>query len=61
MENPILLFILGQMITGAAIWGAIRADIKNIHARISEIRQTSNEAHQRIDRLLERRATERQS
>ena len=58
MDN-ILLFIFGQIITGAAIWGAIRADIRNMHARIDRIEKIGDEAHQRIDRHLEQQIQER--
>ena len=53
MDN-VLLFILGQVVTGAAIWGAIRADIRNMHVRIDDIKKVADEAHQRLDRHLEK-------
>lgn len=53
MDNSILLFLLGQIITGAAVWGAIRADIRNMHARIDDVKRATDTAHARIDRHLE--------
>ena len=52
MDN-VLLFALGQLITGAAVWGAIRADIKNMHERIDRVQADAKEAHKRIDRHIE--------
>jgi len=40
----LLIFVLGQIVVGAAIWGGIRADLKNIHASIKGV-------HARIDRV----------
>lgn len=54
MENNLILFLLGQAITGAAIWGAIRADIRNIHLRMTDIKTASDHAHRRIDDMLSR-------
>ena len=53
MDNSILLFLLGQVITGAAIWGAIRADIRNMHLRMDDIKRAADTAHARMDRHLE--------
>ena len=58
MDNSIVLFLVGQLITGAAIWGAIRADIRNMHKRIDDVKLTAEKAHQRIDSHLERTRTE---
>ena len=55
MMDNVLLFILAQLITGAAIWGAIRADIRNMHLRLDDIKKSADYAHQRIDRHLEQR------
>lgn len=50
----IWMWIAGQIIAGAAIWGGIRADIKAMHIRIEHTEKSVDEAHIRIDRLLER-------
>lgn len=52
MES-IIIFVIAQLITGAAIWGAIRADIRNMHERLDRIGQSTKDAHQRIDRHIE--------
>lgn len=52
MDN-IPLFLIGQLITAAAVWGAIRADIRNMHVRIDDIKKAADDAHARIDRHLE--------
>ena len=53
MDN-ILLFLFGQLVTAAAIWGGIRVEIKNLHSRIDGVLKVADEAHQRIDRHLEK-------
>ena len=52
MDN-VMLFLVGQLITSAAIWGAIRADIRAMHQRLDDIKKTADEAHQRMDRHIE--------
>lgn len=47
-------WLAGQIIVGAAIWGGIRADIRGIHHRQDQLGKSITEAHQRIDRLLEK-------
>ena len=37
--NETLQWIIGQLIVAAAIWGAIRADIKNIHERMRRLEE----------------------
>ena len=52
MDN-VMLFLVGQLITSAAIWGAIRADIKAMHIRLDDIKKVADEAHQRLDRHID--------
>ena len=47
--QQLILWVVGQLVVGAAIWGGIRQDLKNLHARVSEIRESLNEVHRRID------------
>lgn len=54
MPTDIWMWIAGQFIVGAAIWGGIRADIRAMHTRIEDAKKIADEAHSRIDRLLER-------
>lgn len=37
-----------------AIYGGIRADLKNLHERVAEAKEAAVRAHTRIDSLLER-------
>lgn len=47
-------WIASQLIAAAAIYGGIRADIRNIHKRIESTEKSLVEAHARIDRIFER-------
>jgi hypothetical protein len=55
-DPNILLWLAGQLLVGAAIWGGIRADIRGMHARLEHTEKNVTEAHSRIDRLLLERA-----
>ena len=48
------MWLAGQLIAGAAIWGGIRADIKSMHIRLEHAEKSALDAHNRIDRMLER-------
>lgn len=65
-QPQVIITLLGYLICAATMWGAIRMDIANIHREIAEHKAASGkefdkvdsrvtEAHQRIDRLVERR------
>lgn len=47
-----LLALGGQLILAGAIYGGIRADIKNLYHGMREAKETGSEAHKRIDGLL---------
>jgi len=55
-DMQLLLMIAGQIVTAGAIYGGIRADIRNLHARVAEAVQATAAAHARIDQLFDRRA-----
>jgi hypothetical protein len=55
MSEDILIWLTGQLVVGAAIWGGIRTDIKNIHKRIDQTNESANHAHVRIDNILSSR------
>lgn len=57
--NEIALFIIGQLVTGAAIWGGIRVDLKSMHARLDEYHVDVQHAHRRIDDILNGRESSR--
>jgi hypothetical protein len=50
----IIIWIIGQIVAGASIYGGIRADISGMHKRLEAAEKSNTEAHGRIDRLLER-------
>ena len=54
MNLDIALWFAGQLIVGAAIWGGIRVDIKNMHKRIDVLHESNHDAHKRIDSILNR-------
>lgn len=53
-DQSMLLWLGGQIVVAAAIWGGIRADIRSIHSRIDHIEKSANDAHVRLDNHLER-------
>ena len=54
IESPIILYIIGQLALGAAIYGGIRADLRAMYTRLDHAEKSVTDAHNRIDRLLER-------
>jgi len=51
--SEVVLWVFGQLVVAAAIWGGIRADIKAIHGRIEQAEESALNAHLRIDRILD--------
>lgn len=49
-----MLWFAGQLVVGAAIWGGIRMDIKNLHKRVDCVDEGNHNAHKRIDDILSR-------
>lgn len=47
-----VLFLIGQLIVGAGIWGGIRADIRNMHDQIRAAKEVAEHAHDRIDSIM---------
>jgi hypothetical protein len=48
-----LLFGVFVWVVGAGvIWGAIRADIKNIHLAVMDAKSSAQRAHDRVDALI---------
>lgn len=47
-----LLALCGQLILAGAIYGSIRADLRNAIAGVVEAKAIGKEAHHRIDNLL---------
>lgn len=50
--SEFVVFIAGQLLVAAAIWGGIRADIRNMHERLNQIKEVADSAHERIDALM---------
>lgn len=54
-DHPVLLFIVGQLITAAGMYAAIRADLREAIVTAQVAAKQADLAHARIDRLQERR------
>lgn len=54
-ETQIFLWLTGQVIVGAAIWGGIRADIRGMHIRMDSAEKSMAETRQRVDKIYDRR------
>ena len=52
METDLLLILGSQVLVAAAVFGGIRADLKNMHEKIKTIDGDVTNAHQRIDKIL---------
>lgn len=55
MDTNLLMWIFGQLVVAAAIWGGIRADIRSIHARIDRAEESIGDAHRRLDNHIDRK------
>ena len=52
MSQDIILQLTMLALTAAAVYGAIRMDIKNIHEKIARNQSEIDKAHERIDGIL---------
>ena len=50
--NRVLFEIGGFILGGGVIWGAIRADIRNIHLQVADLKSANARAHDRIDAIM---------
>lgn len=50
----LLLEIITLLVTGGALYGAIRSDLRNIHERLNKQEAENTRAHARIDSLIQR-------
>ena len=55
LTNSDLIQLAGILVTGGAIYGGIRADLKTMHQRVEESMRASTRAHERIDSIYEGR------
>lgn len=51
-SQEVILFLLAQLGTAAAIWGGIRADIRNMKEQIRAAGEVAGDAHDRIDSIM---------
>lgn len=52
MNDDIVLWVVGQLFVGAALYGGIRVDIKNIHEKINNTANRVSEVNERVDKIL---------
>jgi|TARA_R110000782_G_scaffold232903_1_gene319120 hypothetical protein len=52
METDLLLILGSQVLVAAAVFGGIRADLRNMHNQIRNIDGDVTNAHNRIDGIL---------
>ena len=52
MNIDVLVWLFGQVVIAAAVFGGIRMDLKNIHNSIAKLDNDVNDAHKRIDGIL---------
>lgn len=53
-DHPIMLFIIGQILTAAGTYAAIRADLREAIVTAQVAVKQADLAHSRIDRLQDR-------
>jgi hypothetical protein len=52
MEMDLFILIGSQVLVAAAVFGGIRADLRNMHEKIKNIDGDVTNAHNRIDGIL---------
>lgn len=50
----VFLWIAAHLIMAAGIYGGIRADIRNIHSRLDDMRDDLKGVHKRVDKWYDR-------
>lgn len=55
MDQATLFQLLGYFVGGAAVYAAIRSDLTRAIVMAEQAAESSKEAHQRIDNILERK------
>ena len=51
--NEMWIWLAGQLIAAAAIYGGIRMDIRHIHKEIEHLYKGLEKTHDRVDRLYD--------
>lgn len=54
LSTEMVIQITAMLIGAGAVYGGIRADIRNFHRQIEEIRESAEAAHARLDVHLEK-------
>lgn len=54
-NHPVVLFLIGQLLTAAGTYAAIRADLREAIVTAQTAAKQAEHANARIDRLQERR------
>lgn len=54
-DNPVILFLVGQLVTAGGTYAAIRADLREAIVTAQQAAERAKAAEARIDRLMERR------
>lgn len=52
LTPQLLLTIAGQLVAAGAVYGGIRADLRNHHERLQRVEEETERAHSRMDQLL---------
>jgi hypothetical protein len=52
VSDDIVLWVIGQLFVGVALYGGIRVDIKNIHEKINNTANRVSEVNERVDKIL---------
>lgn len=52
MNDDIVLWVIGQLFVGAALYGGIRVDIKHIHSKLRDTDERVSKIDDRVDKIL---------
>lgn len=51
-----LIYVLGNVFAAGAVYGGVRGDLKALRFGLEDVKEAANDAHKRIDNLLQRKA-----
>lgn len=54
-DNPVVLFLIGQLVTAGGTYAAIRADLREAIVTAQAAAERAKATDARVDRMLERR------
>lgn len=55
----VVFWFVGQVAVAGVIYGTIKTELKNLHARVDSLHDDVRHVHTRFDNHIERRSTER--